>query len=69
MGAGGILGGAVCTILGYVLAIALILVVAGMGIMATVSGELQSAAQTMASFAAIVGLVSGVGFIYKAFRA
>ena len=60
----GIMGGAAGHILSYIIAIALIIVVAGMGLMSAVSGELQSAASTMASFASIVGLVAGVSYVY-----
>jgi membrane associated rhomboid family serine protease len=60
----GIMGGAAGHILSYVIAIALIIVVANMALMSAVSGELQSAASTMANFAAIVGLVAGVSYVY-----
>ena len=47
-------------ILGYVIAIAMILILATMGFMANVSAALTSSATTMADILIIVGLLVGV---------
>jgi len=50
-------------ILGYVLAIAVILVLAGIGFMATVSANLTSAAQNMAQILILVALMVGIASV------
>ena len=47
-------------VLGYVIAIAIILILATMGFMANVSAALTSSATTMADILIIVGLLVGV---------
>jgi len=47
-------------ILGYVIAIAIILILASMGFMSAASGALTSAATTMADVLIIVGLLVGI---------
>lgn len=55
-------------ILGYVLAIAIILILAGLGFMATVSAAIVSSATTMASVLVVVALLIGVAAASKASR-
>ncbi len=55
-------------ILGYVIAIAIIIILAGMGFMAVVSADLTSSATTMASVLIIVALLVGVAAASKAAR-
>ena len=53
-------------ILGYVIAIAVVLIIATMGFMAVASAELTSAATTMADVLIIVALLVGVTAASKA---
>jgi len=57
---------AVRPIIGYVLGIAVIIIIAGMGFMAVVSSELTSSATTMASILILVALLVGVAAASKA---
>ncbi|MEM2104811.1 MAG: hypothetical protein QW717_08015 [Candidatus Bathyarchaeia archaeon] len=47
-------------VLGYVLAIAILVIIAGLGFMAAVSANITSAATTMASILVLVALLVGV---------
>ena len=53
-------------ILGYVIAIAVVLIIATMGFMAVASAELTSAATTMADILIIIALLVGVTAASKA---
>lgn len=55
-------------ILGYVIAVAIIIILASMGFMAVVSAELTSSATTMAQVLIIVALLVGVAAASKAAR-
>ena len=55
-------------ILGYVIAIAIILILATMGFMANVSAALTSSATTMADVLIIVGLLVGIAVASKQAR-
>jgi len=55
-------------ILGYVIAVAIIIILAGMGFLATVSSALTSSATTMASILIIVALLVGVAAASRAAR-
>ena len=57
---------AVRPILGYVIAIAVIIILAGMSFMAVVSSELTSSASTMASVLILVALLVGIAAASKA---
>ena len=50
-------------ILGYVIAIAMLLIIASLSFMATVSASLVSAGTTMAQILVIVALLVGVGAV------
>lgn len=67
-GGGGGLLDTVRPILGYVIAIAILVILAGISFMATVSAELTSSATTMASILIIVALLVGVGAASRASR-
>ena len=55
-------------ILGYVIAIAIIIILATMGFMAVVSSELVTSATTMASVLILIGLLVGVAAASRAAR-
>jgi len=55
-------------ILGYVVAIAVIIIIAGMGFMAVVSASLTSSAGVMASVLIIVALLVGIAAASRAAR-
>ena len=55
-------------ILGYVIGIAVIIILAGMTFMATVSTQLTSSATTMASILIIVALLVGIAAASRAAR-
>ena len=55
-------------ILGYVIAIAIIIIIAGMGFMSVVSSSLTSSATVMASVLVIVALLIGVAAASKVSR-
>ena len=55
-------------ILGYVIAIAVIIILAGMAFMASVSASLTSSATTMASILIIVALLVGIAAASKVAR-
>ena len=65
--AGGLLD-TVRPILGYVIAIAVIIIIADMGFMTVVSASLTSSATTMASVLVIVALLVGVAAASRAAR-
>lgn len=50
-------------ILGYVLAIALLLIMVGIGFMAAASASLQSSATTMASLLVLIALFAGISSV------
>jgi hypothetical protein len=53
-------------ILGYVLAIAFLLVMTGVGFMAAASTQLQSSATTMASLLVLIALFAGIASVISA---
>jgi hypothetical protein len=53
-------------ILGYVIAIAIIIIISGLTFMSTVSADLTSSATTMASILIVVALLVGVAAASKA---
>jgi hypothetical protein len=55
-------------ILGYVVGIAVVMILAGMSFMAVVSASLTSSASTMASVLILVALLVGVGAASRAAR-
>jgi drug/metabolite transporter (DMT)-like permease len=55
-------------ILGYIVAIAVILVIAGLAFMSSVSSTLASSATVMASLLVVVALLVGIGAASKAAR-
>lgn len=55
-------------ILGYVLAIAIVLIICTLGFMATVSASLTSAATTMASILVLIALLVGIAAASRASR-
>ena len=57
---------AVRPILGYVIGIAVIIIIAGMTFMSVVSAELTSSATTMASVLVLVALLVGIAAASKA---
>lgn len=50
-------------ILGYVLAIAMLLILATIGVMSLVSTNIVIAATTMAATLILVGLLAGIGYV------
>jgi len=63
LSSGGGLMTSVWPILGYVLAIAMLLIVAGLSFMSTVSAALTSAGTTMASILVLVALLVGIASV------
>lgn len=55
-------------ILGYVLAIALLLIMVSIGFMAAASASLQSAATTMASLLVLIALFAGIASVVAQVR-
>lgn len=55
-------------ILGYVIAIAIIIILSGISFMAAVSAELESSASTMASILIVIALLIGVAAASRAAR-
>ena len=64
MGAAGLMSN-IYPIMGYVLAIAFVLVMVGIGFMAAASSDLQSAATTMASLLVLIALFAGIASVVQ----